>query len=154
MFDLSPATKHFLQQNQTKKIVFTNGCFDVLHIGHLRYLQAARKLGDLLLVGLNSDQSVKMLKGPSRPINPEDIRREFLLGLSCVDAVEIFAEETPLELIKAVRPQVLVKGGDWPVDKIVGHEFVQSYGGVVQSLPFVDGFSTTTLLQKMQQVSS
>ena len=153
MFNLSPSTQDFLAQNKNKKIVFTNGCFDILHIGHLRYLQAAKKLGDVLLIGLNSDQSVQKLKGPSRPINPENIRREFLLGLSCVDAVEIFPQETPLELIKAVRPQVLVKGGDWPVEKIVGHEFVQSYGGLVQALPFVDGYSTTLLIKKMQQSS-
>ena len=153
MFNLSLSTQNFLAQNKNKKIVFTNGCFDILHIGHLRYLQAAKKLGDVLIIGLNSDQSVQKLKGPSRPINPENIRREFLLGLSCVDAVEIFSQETPLELIKAVRPQVLVKGGDWPVEKIVGHEFVQSYGGQVQALPFVDGYSTTLLIKKMQQSS-
>ena len=152
MFNLSEATQKFLAQNKNKRIVFTNGCFDILHIGHLRYLQAARELGDVLLVGVNSDQSVKKLKGPARPINTAEIRCEFLRGLRWVDQVEIFGEETPFELIKAVRPQVLVKGGDWPVEKIVGHEFVQSYGGIVQSLPFVDGFSTTILLQKMGQL--
>jgi len=151
MFNLSSATQEFLAHHQGQKIVFTNGCFDILHIGHLRYLQAAKKLGDVLIVGLNADQSVRKLKGPTRPINPENIRREFLLGLRWVDAVEIFSQETPLELIKAIKPQVLVKGGDWPVEKIVGHEFVQSYGGVVQSLPFVEGFSTTGLIRKMQQ---
>ena len=151
MFTLSATTQEFLAKHQGQKIVFTNGCFDILHIGHLRYLQAARKLGDVLIIGLNADQSVRQLKGPQRPINAQEIRREFLLGLRCVDAVEIFSEETPLELIKAIHPHVLVKGGDWPIEKIVGHEFVQSYGGSVQSLPFVEGFSTTSLIKKMQQ---
>ena len=130
-------------------VVFTNGCFDVLHIGHLRVLEKARSLGDVLVVGINSDSSVARLKGPQRPIIPELERKEMLEGLRAVDFVTIFEEETPYELIKKVRPTVLVKGGDWPVEKIVGHDLVAQWGGVVLSLPFVPGHSTTGILQKI-----
>lgn len=139
-------------RSSNRKIIFTNGCFDILHVGHLRYLQQARQLGDYLFVGLNSDESVKGLKGPQRPIQTQEERAEILLGLSCVDAVSIFGEPTPIELIEKVRPDFLVKGGDWPIEKIVGHEFVQSYGGVVQSLPFVPGRSSTGLIEKIQKL--
>ncbi len=131
------------------RVVFTNGCFDVLHIGHLRVLEKARSLGDVLVVGINSDSSVARLKGPQRPIIPELERKEMLEGLRAVDFVTIFEEETPYELIKKIRPTVLVKGGDWPVDKIVGHELVAQWGGVALSLPFVPGHSTTDILQKI-----
>lgn len=134
------------------RIVFTNGCFDILHVGHLRYLEQARALGDLLVVGLNSDASVRRLKGEKRPIVPEDERREMLLGLKAVDLVCLFEADTPIQLIKEVRPDILVKGGDWAVDKIVGHDFVATYGGKTMSLPFVDGASTTNIIEKVVSV--
>lgn len=130
-----------------KKIVFTNGCFDLLHVGHVRYLQAAAQLGDFLFVGLNSDRSIKELKGPNRPIQPEGDRAEILAALRCVDAVSIFDDLTPLHLIEIVSPDILVKGGDWPVEKIVGADFVRARGGLVQSLPFVDGKSTSEIIK-------
>ncbi len=132
-----------------KKVVFTNGCFDILHVGHLRYLKQARQLGDLLVVGVNSDSSVRQLKGATRPIVPEAERCEMLLGLGVVDFVCLFEEETPLNLIKAVRPDFLVKGGDWSVDQIVGSDFVASYGGETRSLPFVEGKSSTNIVEKI-----
>ena len=134
-----------------ESIVFTNGCFDILHVGHCRYLAQARALGDLLVVGLNSDTSVRKLKGTVRPILPEEERRELLMALKPVDYVCLFSEETPLALIQKVKPDVLVKGGDWPVEKIVGHEFVQGYGGLVKSLPFVPGASTTEIFDRVRE---
>lgn len=131
-----------------KKVVFTNGCFDLLHIGHVRYLQNAKSQGDILVVALNSDDSVKKLKGPSRPVQSETDRAEILAALGCVDHTFIFTEETPERVIKELKPDVLVKGGDWEISKIVGAEFVQSYGGKVLSLNFVDGKSTTNIIQK------
>ncbi len=145
---LSSGTQKFLQDNKSKKIVFTNGCFDILHRGHITYLAEARKLGDLLIIGVNSDASVKRLKGPSRPINSESDRAFVLLGLKSVDAVEVFTDDTPLELIKLIRPSVLVKGGDWKMEQIVGAKEVQSWGGEVLSLNFVDGFSTTSIIER------
>lgn len=133
-----------------KKLVFTNGCFDLLHVGHVRYLKEAKQQGDILVVAVNSDNSVKKLKGPTRPIQNEDDRAEILAALSCVDAVLIFDEQTPEKLITEIRPDVLVKGGDWKPDQIVGGTFVQSYGGKVLSLTFVAGKSTTSLVQKSQ----
>lgn len=133
-----------------KKIVFTNGCFDLLHVGHVRYLQEARKLGDLLVVGVNSDASVKRLKGPTRPVQTENDRAEILAALGCVDFTVIFTEDTPLELIKNVLPDILVKGGDWKIESIVGADIVMANGGQVMSLQFVDGKSTTSLIQKAQ----
>jgi D-beta-D-heptose 7-phosphate kinase/D-beta-D-heptose 1-phosphate adenosyltransferase len=130
------------------KIVFTNGCFDLLHVGHIRYLQQARALGDLLVVGVNSDASVKRLKGPTRPVQNEEDRAEILAALACVDFTVIFPEDTPEKLIQAVVPGILVKGGDWKIDQIVGAHFVQSQGGKVLSLQFVDGKSTTKLIEK------
>ena len=134
------------------KIVFTNGCFDVLHAGHVRYLSQARKLGTALVVGLNSDASVKRLKGADRPVNTEADRKEVLSALSSVDYVEVFSEDTPALLIRKVRPDVLVKGGDWAVKKIVGNEFVASYGGRTKVLPFVKGRSTTATLEKIKRL--
>jgi rfaE bifunctional protein nucleotidyltransferase chain/domain len=132
------------------KVVFTNGCFDILHAGHVRYLAHARSLGDKLVVGLNSDESVRRLgKGPGRPIVGQNERREVLLALRAVDEVVIFDEDTPLRLIGEICPDVLVKGGDWPVEKIVGHELVLGYGGAVLSLPFVEGNSTTSIVEKI-----
>ena len=146
--NLSASTQNFLELNKNKRIVFTNGCFDIIHRGHVTYLAEARKLGDLLIVGVNSDASVKRLKGPSRPINSEVDRAFVLLGLKSVDAVEVFTQDTPLELIKLIRPKVLVKGGDWKIEQIVGGAEVLSWGGQVLSLNFVDGFSTTSIIER------
>ncbi len=132
-----------------KKVVFTNGCFDILHIGHVKYLQEAKACGDLLVVALNTDASVKRLKGPSRPIQDENSRAEIMAALRAVDFVTLFDEPTPEEAIKAIRPDVLVKGGDWKVEQIAGGAFVQSYGGEVRSLQFVQGHSTTSIINKI-----
>lgn len=132
----------------SKKVVFTNGCFDLLHVGHIRYLQAAKALGTHLVVGVNTDRSVQVLKGPTRPIQKQDDRAEILAALGCVDFTILFDEETPETLIRLIKPQVLVKGGDWKVEQIVGGAFVQSYGGEVHSLQFHDGHSTTKLIEK------
>ena len=140
----------FLKKNEGKKIVFTNGCFDILHRGHVTYLNEARKLGDVLVIGLNSDNSVRKLKGPERPINNELDRGYVLSQLRSVDFVEIFDEPTPLSLINKVRPKVLVKGGDWKIDQIVGAQEVIANGGKVFSLNFVDGYSTTSVIHKIQ----
>lgn len=136
---------------KNKKIVFTNGCFDLLHVGHVRYLQEAKKLGDILVVALNNDQSVKKLKGPSRPVQNENDRAEILAALACVDFTLLFSEETPENIIQKIKPDILVKGGDWKVEQIVGSDFVQANGGKVYSLQFIDGKSTTRLIQKAQQ---
>jgi len=147
----SQSLSNFLQRSKNKKIVFTNGCFDILHRGHITYLKEARELGDLLIVGINSDQSVQKLKGPTRPINNEVDRKYVLESLKTVDFVEIFADDTPLELIKKIKPNILVKGGDWSIDKIVGADFVLENGGIVKSLNFVDGYSTSKIIEKSQQ---
>lgn len=149
MFELSSEAKRFLSDNKSKKIVFTNGCFDILHSGHVSYLNEARSHGDLLFVGLNSDSSVKRLKGEERPINSELDRKFVLENLKAIDFVEIFTEDTPLELIKSVNPQLLVKGGDWTPDQIVGSEHVLSNGGQVKSLSFKKGYSTTNIIEKI-----
>lgn len=132
-----------------KKVVFTNGCFDILHIGHVKYLQEAKSCGDFLVVALNTDASVQRLKGPTRPIQDENSRAEIMAALGAVDFVTLFGEQTPEEVIKVVRPDVLVKGGDWKVDQIAGGSFVQSYGGEVRSLQFVQGHSTTSIINKI-----
>jgi len=137
-------------RSQKKKVVFTNGCFDLLHVGHIRYLQEARRLGDALVIGVNSDASVKRLKGPTRPVQIEADRAEILAALGCVDFTVIFCEDTPEKLIHLVKPDILVKGGDWKIDQIVGADFVISNGGKVMSLQFVDGKSTTKLIEKAQ----
>jgi len=137
-----------------KRIVFTNGCFDLMHIGHTRYLQAARELGDVLVVGVNSDASVRSLdKAPDRPIVPEAQRAEVLAALGCVDYVIIFNESDPLRVITSVQPDVLVKGGDWAIDRIVGRDLVEARGGVVKTIPFVPGFSTTGLLERIRSAA-
>jgi|SRR5665213_2295928 len=128
-------------------LVFTNGVFDLLHVGHLRYLKAARALGDALAVGLNADACVKRLKGDKRPLLPQLERAELLAGLACVDYVCLFEEDDPRELIKAIVPKILVKGGDWPIDKILGRDTVEAAGGRVLSLPFVEGRSTTAIVR-------
>lgn len=135
-----------------KKVVFTNGCFDILHAGHIHYLKQARSLGDFLVLALNSDESVRKLKGEERPLQNEDDRAEILSALECVAFVTIFGEPTPLEIIKVIKPDLLVKGGDWPVDKIVGHDFVATYGGKTQSLAFVQGRSTTAIVEKIKRL--
>ena len=135
-----------------KKVVFTNGCFDILHSGHIRYLDQAKKLGDILVIGINSDKSVKKLKGPSRPVNNQDDRAKVVSALRSVDFVTIFTEDTPEKLIKKLKPDVLVKGGDWKVKDIVGGDFVMSLGGKVKSLPFVKGRSTSSVLQKIAKL--
>jgi len=137
-------------QRAGKKVVFTNGCFDLLHIGHVRYLQEARELGDALVVGVNSDASVRRLKGPGRPLTPALDRAEILAALACVDFVTIFDAATPLQLIRALGPDVLVKGGDWPVDTIVGREVVEGRGGKVIAIPFVKNRSTTAMIGKIR----
>jgi D-glycero-beta-D-manno-heptose 1-phosphate adenylyltransferase len=131
------------------KIVFTNGCFDILHVGHIRCLKEARSLGDCLVVGLNSDTSVKRLKGASRPINPQWERAEILASLKMVDAVVIFEEDTPLEILGIILPDVLVKGGDYRIEDIVGSELVQKNGGIVKSVGLTVGKSTTAIIDKM-----
>ena len=133
-----------------KKIVFTNGCFDLLHKGHTSYLQKAKELGDVLVIGLNSDASVRRAKGADRPLNHERDRAEVLSALSSVDHLVIFEKDTPLELIRALRPHVLVKGGDWKKKDVVGGTFVESCGGRVRLISYVKGFSTTGLLEKIR----
>ncbi len=133
-----------------KKVVFTNGCFDLLHPGHIRYLAAARDMGNFLVIGLNADASVQRLKGPSRPMQNETTRAELMAALQVVDAVVIFEEDTPMELLQTLKPDVLVKGGDYTINTIVGADLVQSYGGQVAVIPFEDGFSTTNLIKKIK----
>jgi D-beta-D-heptose 7-phosphate kinase/D-beta-D-heptose 1-phosphate adenosyltransferase len=130
-----------------KKIVFTNGCFELLHVGHIRYLEEAKALGDILVVGINSDRSVRSLKGPYRPILPGKERAEVLSGLGCVDYITIFDEEDPLKLISTLQPHILVKGGDWTKETTVGKEVVERLGGEVIILPFVQGASTSNLIE-------
>lgn len=137
-------------QSMGYKIIFTNGCFDLLHYGHLHYLSDAKDLGGKLVVGLNSAASVSRLKGKHRPINDELTRQHLLAALSVVDAVVVFEEDTPFELIKKIMPDVLVKGGDWQPSQIIGSDIVLAAGGEVKSLPFVEGYSTTNIEQKIR----
>lgn len=139
------------EKRNGRRIVFTNGCFDLLHPGHIGSLEQARALGDALIVGLNSDASVRQLKGAGRPVLPERERAEILAALECVGAVVIFDDLTPREVIARLLPDVLVKGGDWPGDQIVGREEVEAAGGVVVSIPVVPGYSTTAILQKIRE---
>lgn len=141
----------FNQDRVGKKVVFTNGCFDILHRGHVSYLNEAKSLGDILVIGINTDKSVKRLKGEDRPVNSEADRAFMLLNLKAVDYVFYFEEnDNPYELIKKIQPDILVKGGDWPVEQIIGHDIVLSNGGEVKSLRFEDGYSTTVLINKVQ----
>jgi len=147
---LSPSSlATFRIDNKDKKIVFTNGCFDILHVGHKRYLEQASALGDVFVIGVNSDESVRRLKGPGRPVNSEQDRMEILSALGFVDYVVLFDEDTPYELIKKVQPDVLVKGGDYTIDKVVGRDIVEARGGRVELIPFVDGKSTTSIINKI-----
>ncbi len=132
-----------------QRIAFTNGCFDLIHAGHVQYLERIKRLADLVVIGLNSDTSVRRLKGPGRPLAPQRDRARVLASLRAVDYVVIFTEDTPRQLIQAIRPDVLAKGGDWAVDRIVGAELVRRAGGRVVRLPFVAGRSTTTLIQRI-----
>lgn len=136
-----------------KRVAFTNGCFDIIHRGHVSYLAQARDLGDLLVLGLNSDSSVRRLKGPTRPVNDEESRALVLASLECVDYVVLFDEDTPYRLIDAVQPDILVKGGDYQIDQIVGYDIVKARGGEVLTLPFVDGFSSTSIINRLKQSS-
>lgn len=137
-------------KSQNKKVVFTNGCFDILHVGHLRYLNEAKKQGDVLIIGVNSDASVKRLKGESRPINNQFDRAEMLCGLKAVDYTVIFEEDTPEELIATLKPSIHVKGGDYKKEDLPETKIVESYGGEVRILSFVEGKSTTNIVKKIQ----
>ena len=136
-------------QKQGLKVVFTDGCFDILHIGHVRYLQEAKRYGDKLIIGLNSDASVRKIKGEKRPIIPQEQRAEVLAALSCVDRIVIFDEPTPLRLITFLQPDVLIKGADWPEEKIVGREVVLRKGGIVKRIPLAKGVSTTRIIEEI-----
>lgn len=137
------------------KIVFTNGCFDLMHVGHTRYLQAAKALGDVLVVGVNTDASVRSLdKAPDRPIVPEAQRAEVLAALGCIDFVVLFSEPDPHALIAALQPDVLVKGGDWALDRIVGRDIVEARGGIVKTIPLVPGLSTTALIHRIRSTQA
>jgi D-beta-D-heptose 7-phosphate kinase/D-beta-D-heptose 1-phosphate adenosyltransferase len=151
IFTLEQAILRFGREKRNgRRVVFTNGCFDLLHPGHIRSLEHARSLGDALIVGLNSDASVRQLKGEGRPVIPERERAEILAALECVDGVLIFDDLTPQRLIAALLPDVLVKGGDWPGDKIVGREEVEAAGGRVVLAPVVEGYSTSEILKKIR----
>jgi D-beta-D-heptose 7-phosphate kinase/D-beta-D-heptose 1-phosphate adenosyltransferase len=149
----APALDRFVREQRAsgKRIAFTNGVFDILHPGHVRYLQAARNHGDLLIVGLNADASVRRNKGPARPINSQDERAEVLAALECVDAVSIFDEDTPADIIRRVQPDVLVKGADWPADQIVGRDTVEARGGRVILEPVEPGYSTSAIVARIRQ---
>jgi len=138
-------------RSEGKKIVFTNGCFDILHPGHTRYLFAARKLGDYLIVAVNSDRSTGAIKGPGRPINSQEARAEVLAALGCVDGVVIFDEDDPYRVIQSLEPDILVKGGDWPEDEIIGADIVKEGGGEVKRIPYVAGHATTDIIKKIRE---
>ena len=137
-----------------EKIVFTNGCFDLLHPGHTRYLRAARDLGDYLIVAINSDRSVRAIKGPQRPIFSEQVRAELVAALSCVDSVLIFDEHVPLKVIQYLLPDILVKGGDWSEEEVIGADVVKRAGGDVRLIPYIPGFSTTALIERIRDLFS
>lgn len=139
-------------RKEGKKIVFTNGCFDILHVGHTRYLKDAKRQGDILILGLNSDESVRALKGKERPLIPENERADVIASLESVDFVTIFHELTPLALIEYLKPDVLVKGGDWKEDEVVGRESVGTWGGKVIIIPEIKGSSTTNIIEKIKKV--
>lgn len=140
-------------KSQNKKIIFTNGCFDILHIGHIRYLKAAKKLGDILIVGLNSDKSVKKIKGKKRPIFSQNIRKEMLSSLEFVDYIIIFDELTPIKLIKEIKPTLQVKGGDYDIDKIPEKSAVEEGGGKVVIVPYIKGYSTSEIIKKISDLN-
>jgi D-beta-D-heptose 7-phosphate kinase/D-beta-D-heptose 1-phosphate adenosyltransferase len=135
-----------------KNVVFTNGVFDLLHPGHARYLEAARREGDALIVGVNSDRSVRAIKGPCRPINPETERAEVLAALKCVDAIVVFGEDDPQQIISRLQPDVLVKGSDWAPDAIIGRETVEARGGRIVRIPLAEGYSTSAIIRRIQEL--
>jgi len=139
-------------RREGKKIAFTNGCFDILHVGHVRYLREAKKTADILILALNSDSSVRSIKGEKRPLVPEEERAEILAALEFIDFVTIFPELTPLDLIKYLKPDILIKGGDWPEDKVVGRDEVRKWGGRVVLIPEIEGKSTTNIVEKIKTV--
>ena len=139
-------------RKEGKKIIFTNGCFDILHVGHIRYLKEAKKIGDILIVAINSDSSVRATKGEKRPLIPENERAEVVASLKSVDYVTIFHESTPLELIEYLRPHIIVKGGDWVEEEVVGRESVKKGGGKVVIVPEIRGASTTNIIEKIMKV--
>lgn len=149
-----PSLKAILEREKSKgrTVVFTNGCFDIIHIGHVRYLYQAKSFGDLLVIGLNSDSSVKSYKGAGRPINPENERAEVLASLEMIDYVVIFSERTPERLIKELRPDVQVKGGDYTKDQVPEARALESYGGRLEIVPFVDGASTTGAIERIRNI--
>lgn len=149
LIDRHNAKTFFSILRKSKKIVFTNGCFDILHVGHIKYLEQAKKLGDILVVGVNTDESVKRLKGEKRPINRLNERMTMLDALKSVDFVTYFDEDTPYNLIDEIRPHILVKGGDWKVEDIVGSDIVLKKGGKVLSLNFEEGFATTNIIEEI-----
>lgn len=136
-------------RNQNKKVITTNGVFDILHIGHIRYLKEAKKLGDVLIVGINSDSSVKRIKGPERPLNNEKDRAEALAALKCVDFVTIFNEETPIKILEQIKPNIHVKGGDYNINQIIEKDIVEKNNGKIVLIPEVKGYSTTDLINKI-----
>jgi len=148
---LSQIKKIVMQLKKQKKIiVFTNGCFDILHLGHIKYLEEAKREGDILIVGINSDNSIKKIKpGAGRPINKQSERQKILAALANVDYVVLFNQTTPLNLIKIIKPNILIKGADWSIDKIVGKNIVESYGGKVKTINYLKGYSTTGLIKKI-----
>jgi len=138
-------------KREGRTVVFTNGCFDLLHLGHVEYLQKAKNLGDILVVGINDDASVRRLKGPPRPITPEGDRAQIIAALASVDYACLFSEDTPLELITAIKPDILVKGADWAIDAVVGKDLVESLGGSVRTIDFVPNRSTTGIIAKIRE---
>ena len=138
-------------KNDGEQLVFTNGCFDLIHLGHINYLWEAKGLGTKLILGINSDQSISRLKGPSRPIKNEENRIAIMASLACIDMVVLFDDDTPIQLIKSINPHILVKGGDWAIDQIVGSQDVIDNGGSVQSLSFIDGYSSTAIIDKIKK---
>jgi D-beta-D-heptose 7-phosphate kinase/D-beta-D-heptose 1-phosphate adenosyltransferase len=149
------ALKRLCARSRTRKkrIVFTNGCFDILHAGHVKYLQKAKGLGDILVLGLNSDSSIRRIKGPTRPIVRQEDRAAVVSSLGCVDYVTVFGEDTPIKVIKAVKPDILVKGADWMAGSIVGADFVRSYGGRAVTVPLVKGRSTSDIIRRIRRTS-
>ncbi len=141
-------------RKQGKKIAFTNGCFDILHVGHVRYLREAKKTADILVLALNSDTSVKKIKGEKRPLVTQEDRAEIMAALEFIDFVTIFDETTPLELINLLKPDVLIKGGDWAEDKVVGRDEIKKWGGKLTLIPKINGKSTTSIVDKIRQVYS
>jgi D-glycero-beta-D-manno-heptose 1-phosphate adenylyltransferase len=142
-----------IAHQEGRRVVFTNGCFDLLHRGHVRYLEEAREWGDLLVVAVNSDRSVRRIKGPSRPVVSQEERSEVLAALHCVDVVIVFEETDPLAVIEQIQPDVLAKGADWPRDQIIGADFVESRGGQVVRIPLLQGVSTTAIIERVRAIS-